>query len=253
MASDGLPLSTYTQWLTFTEECVVKSFGDSSTHHYTFLSSGPPGRMVVAYGGYDPDSPHEQSERRGHLSSKLETLGTLIQVLELEAELAGDLASDAPVGVLSTPQNLTGVFLVHGHDHAALHSVARFLEHLGLAPVVLHEQPNKGRTIIEKFIDHSQVGFAVVLLTPDDIGRSAKDAPSNERARARQNVILELGYFIGKIGRDKVCPLYVNGVEIPSDYLGTAFTQMDDSGAWKLTLARELKAAGFAIDLNKAM
>jgi predicted nucleotide-binding protein len=95
-------------------------------------------------------------------------------------------------------------------------SVARFLEKLDLRPIILHEQPNKGRTVIEKFEAHSDVGFAVVLLTPDDVGGLAS-SPDKLSRRARQNVILELGYFIGKLGRAKVCALYKEGVEIPSD------------------------------------
>ena len=145
------------------------------------------------------------------------------------------------------------VFIVHGHDDSTKETVARFIENLGLQPVVLHEQPNSGRTIIEKFEANSNVGFAVVLLTPDDIGASSKDR-ENLRPRARQNVILELGFFLGKIGRDKVCVLYKNGVEIPSDYGSVLYIPYDDSSdSWRPQLAKELKHAGFAVDLNKAL
>lgn len=142
------------------------------------------------------------------------------------------------------------VFIVHGHDDATKETVARFIEKLGLRAVVLHEQPNSGKTIIEKFEAHSNVSFAVVLLTPDDIGASSADS-ENLRPRARQNVILELGFFLGKIGRDKVCVLYKEGVEIPSDYQGVLYTVYDSRGAWRPKLADELKHAGFAVDLNK--
>jgi hypothetical protein len=99
------------------------------------------------------------------------------------------------------------VFIVHGHDNAAKEMTARFLEKLGLEAIVLHEQPNSGRTLIEKLEHHSAVKFAIALLTPDDLG-AAKAEAANLSPRARQNVILELGYFIGKLGRGRVCALY---------------------------------------------
>ena len=116
-------------------------------------------------------------------------------------------------------------------------------------PIILHEQPNQGRTVIEKFEAHSDVSFAVVLLTPDDMGAvvsSTRLAP-----RARQNVILELGYFIGKLGRSRVCALYVEGVEIPSDIHGVLYVPYDDSQGWRLKLASEIRSVGIAVDLNR--
>lgn len=151
---------------------------------------------------------------------------------------------------LPPPVHLTKkVFVVHGHDNEAKETVARFLERIRLMPVILHEQPNSGRTIIEKFEVFSDVGFAVVLLTPDDVGASVSDA-SNLKRRARQNVILELGYFMGKLTRFRVCALYKSGVEIPSDYQGVLYVEMDAAGAWKRKLAQELVEANLSIDLD---
>ncbi len=141
------------------------------------------------------------------------------------------------------------VFIVHGHDAETKESVARFIEKLKLAPIILHEQANSGKTIIEKFEVFSDVGFAVVLLTPDDVGGS-KDNSNSINDRARQNVIMELGYFLGKLGRQRVCALYKAGVEIPSDYQGVVYTEIDKSGAWKTKLAQELVEAGFSINLQ---
>ncbi len=143
------------------------------------------------------------------------------------------------------------IFIVHGHDEAAKESVARLIEKLGLRAIILHEQPNAGRTIVEKFEDYSNVGFAIVLLTPDDLGASSDKRVSKYKPRARQNVILELGYFMGKLGRGRVCALYKEGVEIPSDYQGVLYIQMDDAGAWRMSLAKEIKQAGIEADLNK--
>ena len=139
------------------------------------------------------------------------------------------------------------VFIVHGHDEEIKVSVARMIEKLGLEPVVLHEQPSKGKTIIEKFEAYSDVDFAIILLTPDDFGGSNldKNMVSN---RARQNVILELGFFLGKLGREKVCALHKGDLEIPSDFSGVLWIPIDTNGAWKYTVAREMKATGFNID-----
>ena len=85
------------------------------------------------------------------------------------------------------------VFLVHGHDDAAKFEVTRFLERIGCALTILHEQPSGGRTVIEKLERSANVAFVVVLLTPDELGRA--EAEAAEQPRARQNVIMEMGYF----------------------------------------------------------
>lgn len=149
------------------------------------------------------------------------------------------------------PLGNSKVFIVHGHDSGAKESIARFVERQGLEAVILHEQASRGMTIPEKLVAHSDVGFAVILLTPDDLGRSASDG--NERPRARQNVILELGYFVGYLGRDRVCALMKGDIELPTDYVGTVYVPLDDGGAWKMDLAKEMDAAGYDIDFNKVM
>lgn len=152
---------------------------------------------------------------------------------------------------LPKPENVRKVFVVHGRDDALKNSVARLLERLELQPVILHEQPNKGRTIIEKFLDYSDVAFAVVLLTPDDVGGLGTGDSPKLKPRARQNVILELGFFLGRLTRQRVAAIYTGGVELPSDYSGVLFVPYDEGGVWQYQLAKELKAAGVKIDLNK--
>ncbi len=146
------------------------------------------------------------------------------------------------------------IFIVHGTDDSAKDTVARYIVKLDLNPIILNEKPNKGRTIIEKFEDYSNVGFAVVLLTPDDRGAS-KSTPTNDlKSRARQNVILELGYFFGKLGRNRVCAFYSKGIELPSDILGVVYIPFDKNGnEWKLKLAAEIKAVGIEVDLNSTI
>jgi predicted nucleotide-binding protein len=147
------------------------------------------------------------------------------------------------------------VFVVHGRDEEMKQAVARVLERLGLVPVILHEQPNRGRTIIEKFTEYANTGFAVVLLSGDDFAYSQKEDPAKARPRARQNVILELGYFLGRLGRERVFTLYreVSSFEIPSDYSGVVFTALDAAGRWQFDLVRELRAAGYQLDANKIL
>lgn len=148
--------------------------------------------------------------------------------------------------------NSDNVFIVHGHDEQAKESSARFIEKLGLNAVILHEQANEGQTVIEKLEKHTDAAYALVLFTPDDVGASSA-SPGKLQPRARQNVLVELGYMAAKIGRNRVCVLRKGGVEIPSDFLGVLYVDMDSAGAWRLTLAKELKVAGLNIDLNEAM
>ncbi|MGA9349745.1 MAG: TIR domain-containing protein [Anaerolineae bacterium] len=145
------------------------------------------------------------------------------------------------------------VFIVHGHDEAAKQTVGRFIEKLGLHAIILREQPHAGRTIIEHMEKHSNVGFAVVLLTIDDIGGPKGTKLKGLKPRARQNVIFELGFFVGKLGRNRVCVLYKEGVEIPSDYHGILYVPMDPNGGWKGSLAKEIKEAGIPFDLDRIL
>lgn len=140
------------------------------------------------------------------------------------------------------------VFIVHGHDHGAKDTIAREVENLGLTAVILHEQPNRGRTIIEKLEELAKsASFAIVLLTPDDFGALKNRIDDIPNPRARQNVIFELGYFIGRLGRERVCPIYKGEIESPSDIDGIVYVRMDEGGAWKQDLTQEMESAGLPI------
>jgi predicted nucleotide-binding protein len=145
------------------------------------------------------------------------------------------------------------VFVVHGHDEVARETVARFISKLGLEPIILHERPNKGRTIITKFREEAaEVGYAVVLLTPDDHGSAVPLVIGRSRFRARQNVIFELGFFIGALGPDRVAALVKGNIERPSDFDGVVYISLDNGG-WRTDLARELNAAGLDFDPAKVL
>jgi predicted nucleotide-binding protein len=148
-------------------------------------------------------------------------------------------------------ENPRRAFIVHGHDHGSKETVARFLEKLDIEPTILHEQADKGKTIIEKFEAHAaEVAYAIVILTGDDVAY-AKSQPDKSENRARQNVIFELGFFVGKLGRTHTFALLQEGVALPSDMNGIIYIKLDDD-AWRVRLAKELKATGLEIDLNQA-
>jgi predicted nucleotide-binding protein len=190
----------------------------------------------------------------------INTLTSLIERLEFVQEPATTKPSE-PTAALGGGGHT--VFIVHGHDEAAKQGVARFLERIrGPQVVILEEQADRGRTIIEKFEQHAgDAGYAVVLLTGDDEGRKRGMAEGKARKpddpdlkpRARQNVVLELGFFIGKLGRSRVAMLYEEGVERPSDIDGVLVLPLDPVGAWKRRLASEMIAARISLDPKAAL
>lgn len=197
------------------------------------------------------------------LSGKTNTSGLLLRLEEFRREHADIRISYVDKGektqVLLDAIVLAlvpRVFVVHGRDDAARLEVVAFLKTVGLQPVVLRDQPGKGRTIIEKFEDYSNVSYAVVLLTPDDIGGLSTEQSSQGdlQPRARQNVVLELGFFLGALGRDHVAVLSrqsKEAIEIPSDYAGVQYLLMDPAGNWRVDLAKEMRAVHIRLDLNK--
>jgi predicted nucleotide-binding protein len=189
---------------------------------------------------------------RRRVAARIET--TIALLKEKLAEV-GSAAPSAPPSAPADAGPANGpVFLVHGHDSPAKVEVARVLERAGLEVTILHEQPNRGATIIEKLERHGgAAGFAVVLLTPDDHGGPMPVLASRSRPRARQNVLLELGWFAGKLGRDRVCALKKGDIEVPSDFSGVGYVDMDDRGAWKAELLKELDGAGYTVDWRKGM
>ena len=150
-------------------------------------------------------------------------------------------------------KNQLTVFIsyVHdGYDEEAIATLAEFIENSGLKPVMLDEQPIKGQTIIDKFEEQAdEAGFAIVLLTPDDVGSSK--ATGKRKLRARQNVIFELGYLLGGLGGERVCALYKEGVELPSDIRDVAYVPMDSDDDWKLKLSQGMRKAGLPVDMSQ--
>ena len=189
-----------------------------------------------------------------HFNSGKKSLINLLEVIlediQLDAAIEPAKETKKQTSGNATSKN---IFVVHGHNNEMKESVGRVLDKLELVPIILHEQPNKGRTIIEKFSDYSDVAYAIVILSADDAAYNLKDDDKILKPRARQNVIFELGYFIGKLGRERVMALFepVDELEIPSDYNGVLYVPFDANGSWKFELVKELNAAGIKVDANK--
>ena len=198
----------------------------------------------------------EKDNSYGYTGNTNETLKQ--ECLDIIAKLQGSEPQPQPSSpfidekqTLKTdkPKMKNKVFIVHGHDELVKEKVARFVSQVGLDPIILHEQISGSKTIIEK-IEHyaDQVCYAIVLYTPCD--RGAKANVTTPRFRARQNVVFEHGYFIGKLGREKVIALVKGDIEQPNDCSGVVYETIDSGDAWKMTLAKEMRGAGCSIDLN---
>jgi predicted nucleotide-binding protein len=240
----------YGKWNLYNVALLEKLFTtDSIAKEYNFL-----GAAVIAnvYGGR-PSFAQELEDLKDRIKKRVNRLESIVERLPLY-----NVQTNSPMQVNQQLESKNApvvdnskVFIVHGHDTSVKLDVARSLEKLGLTPIILHKQASLGQTIIEKLENNSDVGFAIVLLTPDDLGKAKAD--SNLSPRARQNVLIELGYFVAKLGRDKVCPLYVKGVEIPSDFSGVVFVQIDGAGYWRFELCKELQAAGYKVSADNLL
>ena len=231
-----------TAWSDYNREYLARAFdSDTIADEYS--------RYVGTVNRVNPTLGHQINNLKDGIGTQVARLESIVGRLELIPEADGVAAKHTTA---ARPDRGEGVFVVHGHDNETKQSVARFVEKLGLNAIILHEQPNAGMTLIEKFEHNAlDVGFAIILLTPDDVG-APRAEPENLRPRARQNVILELGYFCGMLGRDRVMVLHGEDVEIPSDFDGVVYEPFKDE-SWKLPLAKELKEAGLPVDMNDAL
>ena len=220
-------------WKTKAQRFLIKQFGENSLE-YRKLSNTHFSLMV-----YTLSTTHAEFVRackEGLLSTKA-VFQTYLE------EMSNDNIIEEQTIVNA---DYSKIFIVHGHDGELKQAVARIIERQGIEAIILSEQANKGRTIIEKFEDYSDVSGAICLFTSDDYGRAKADKTDN--ARARQNVVLETGYFMGKLGRDHVVLLADKGIEMPSDLSGVVYT---DTARWEIDLLKELKAIGYNVDFNK--
>ena len=219
-------------WKTEAERFLVKKFGEDSFEYRDFLK-------VV----FKPNMWSSNQELVGACKN-----GLIATKLVFETYLSEIDSEEVPAIKEMTFNTPTRVFIVHGHDGGLKQADARIIEKQDIEAIILSEKANKGRTIIEKFEDYSDVGGAICLFTADDLGKAKNDATDN--TRARQNVVLETGYFMGKLGRDHVVILADKGIEMPSDLSGVVYT---DTANWQFDLLKELSAMGYKVDLNKLL
>ena len=224
--------ASFQAWKAKAERFLIKKYGNGSYEHKRFTQT------YFSVGLYMPNTP--QSSHIKTCQQGLRETEAIFQTY-LQEMIEGEIAET----VVTQSINFSRIFIVHGHDGELKQAVARIIEKLGIEAIILSEQANQGKTIIEKFEDYSDVGGAICLFTADDHGRSEKTGI--EFSRARQNVVFETGYFIGKLGRNHIVILADDGIEMPSDLSGIVYTNTSN---WQLDLIKELKAMGYAIDLN---
>ena len=230
------------------DDFLVRTFGEGTAEYNRYSSATRLDTAGMYIGRTVPI--HEVIQGLQHGKERaIQILEGIQKTFEEEIDLATPTTT-AEVTQWGQPSTASRkVFVVHGSDQGARDTVARFLGKLDLEPIILGEGANKGRTIHQKLRDSSTVAFAVVLFTPDDEGGPA-DKSGPLQLRARQNVVYELGFFSALLGDGKVCILYSDGVEIPSDLGGLIYVSFDERGAWEIRVAKEMKAAGLEIDMN---
>lgn len=234
-----------TRWRKLTAAALAHIYPAQPAIQREFSGVGP---MVVQRGTTWTEELKRDCDDVRAAISVLESLKERLEFAEEPSETAG-----AATPTTTKPAGGGVIFLVHGKNRTAREEVARFLEKAGgHKVVVLDEQANQGRTLIEKFEAHaSQANYAVILLTGDDVG--GPHVPEGPlRPRARQNVVFELGFFFGSVGRERVAVLYEPDVEKPSDIDGLVYIELDPAGAWKGFIVKELRAAHLDLDANTA-
>lgn len=244
-------------WERDTRISIAHVFGKDSDNLKEFerISYIPYSPGIVVFDEFGtPSSTHNEQDYRKSFENGLQHAKWLLKSMIREIEVHwGAIEPKSSESSLSQCLNPSRVFVVHGRDDGAREMVARLIEQLDLEAVILEEQPSGGRTVISKFKEEAvDIGFAVVLLTPDDEGRR-RGGDNEMKPRARQNVVLELGFFLASLGQERVCALLKGDVEIPSDIDGVIYLSMNETNSWKFDLVKELAAAGFNVDANKVL
>lgn len=239
--------SRYDQWHDFNKELLNRLFSTEEIQEdYIGKFSG-----VLFMRPGEPPLYEKVETLHNMISDRIKSLKSIKERLTLIPEKNSSETSKIENNKINKKPISNKVFIVHGHDDKLKEATARLIQKLSLEPIILNEQAHKGKTLIEKLESHSSdISFAIILLTPDDVIRSESGEPKDMEFQARQNVILELGYFFGNLGRKNVCVIYDDRVTIPSDFDGMGYIPYDNDNAWKLLMAKELQAAGLKVDLN---
>lgn len=228
-------VAEYNKWNKYNVELLKQTFNVSENEYLKEYEEAQRERIWSDY----------VAERKDDIQQQITVLESLIERLSLISVSTDFIKHDEKRVAIATSK----IFIVHGHGNEIKQIVARTLTQLKLEPIILHEKADQGRTIIEKFEENSsEVNFAIILLTADDIGKGEKEI--DYKKRARQNVVFEMGYFIGKLGRKKVFLLLENGVDKPGDLDGVVYNSIDNADGWKLKLVKELKIAGYKVSAD---
>jgi predicted nucleotide-binding protein len=223
-------------WHMKVKRFLIKNFGDKSAEYQKFEHTLFSPFICTSS---TPDEYFITTCLSG-ISQTKAILETYLEDFEDEQNVSND--NNAKV----TKPNFSKIFIVHGHDGELKEAVARLVEQQNIEAIILSTKTNEGKTIIEKIEHYSDVGAAICLFTADDKGKSKLERTFN--SRARQNVVFEAGYFMGKLGRNRLVIISENNVELPSDMSGMVYTSKND---WKVDVLKELKAMEFSIDFNK--
>jgi predicted nucleotide-binding protein len=226
------------------DETLSQVFGSDTEEYARYRIGGLYGGTINV--GYRTSDYEQIAGYRKGIEKAATTLNTAVSMLEERLE---DLIAAGESVRPKAADYARKAFIVHGHDIDCRNEVELFLRKLNFDYIILNQQPNSGRTVIEKIEQHSDVGFAIILLTPDDTCQSGEEV----EMRARQNVMWEYGYFVGRLNRARVCVLKKGDVKIPSDLEGIGWTSFDAIGGWHVELARELRGAGYSIDMNQVI
>ncbi len=234
----------FNMWDDFNSEILKSSFNNETNEYRRTYDNADSfiGVGDVMFGADIHHPEHRLKTLHERLEAKTIELESLLSRTDL---LRSEIVDESKESIHFDELSDITVFIIHGHDEELKRSVQLFLQRGDLNDIVLHEQPSKNRTIIEKLTEEGEMaGYAIALLSPDDI---LKDGTF----RARQNVILEIGYFIGKLGRERVKLLIRGEVEIPSDLHGILYEHYDEDGAWRIKLAKDMQAIGLKINMDK--
>lgn len=236
----------YRKWSDFNSELLKRSF--TNEDFKVEYEGGVFGGISL----YEPSLGEKINDSTRRLQGKIRKLESIMERLEL-IPISSHVAEEN----IEMPQNSVvktkKVFIVHGRDEISKTNLEVFLREIGLEPIVLHRQADVGQTVIEKFEANSDVGFAFILLTPDEIAYlspedSLPDDKRQKELRARPNVMFEFGYFVGKLGRSKVCCLYTGDVVIPSDLNGLIYKKYNSSiEEVAYSIMKDLRATGYAV------
>ena len=241
--------SNHTRWLSNVLRILDEKFGSDSQYSTTIRAFPWKETGSGIYDAYNFQLERERDHQKAFRRQMEQAKGLIQSAVDALTEKLSE-SEEGTAQKCKVPSqgafDPKKVFIVHGHNETVKQSVARTLENIGLTPIILAEQPDKGRTLIEKFeSEGNDVGFAVVLLTADDKGR--KNRAHTMQSRARQNVVFEMGYFMALLGRERVMLLLQDGVEEPSDLKGVVYTKLDKDGVWKYRLVKELRVLGYYV------